>query len=76
MDRRRAIELDVAVRALNRVPELGRPISVRIGGIQTKSGLFARHADPCNTALPRTNIGTVPRRAPGAHRGSGFGPTA
>jgi hypothetical protein len=30
-DRRRASEVDVAVRALNRMLELGRPESVRIG---------------------------------------------
>jgi len=30
-DQRRATEVDVAVHALNRVPELGHPISVRIG---------------------------------------------
>jgi len=29
-DRRRATEVDVAVRALNRMLELGRPISVRV----------------------------------------------
>jgi len=29
-DERRAIEVDVAVHALNRMLELGRPISVRI----------------------------------------------
>jgi hypothetical protein len=29
-DQRRAIELDVAVNALNRMLDLGRPISVRI----------------------------------------------
>ena len=29
-DRRRATEVDVAVHALNRILELGRPISVRI----------------------------------------------
>jgi len=39
-DERRATEVNVAVHALNRMLELGRPISVRIARTQTGLGLL------------------------------------
>ena len=64
-DQRRATEVDVAVHALNRMLELGRPESRPHRMTPERGwGHCARPADPCNTAMRNCNARQFRRRPP------------
>ena len=53
-DRRRTTEVAIAIQALNRMLELGRPKSVRVSRQWLGVGSGRPPTDPCNTAIERS----------------------